>query len=162
MSFTIDLPGEQGELVMKAIEFAMSEDQIVNDESLFARQVDALVSIARNYLAGGEQGKSASADNYQVMVHVDESALKNEGGASDLPIESIRRLTCDGSVVLVIQDEWCFQRPNGRAIPLGQIYRENVSAETFGVEISRLADSYVSAETIQQGGRIEEPFIGYG
>jgi hypothetical protein len=40
-----------------------------------------------------------------VIVHVDESALKNEGGESDLPIESVRRLICDGSVVAVIQDE---------------------------------------------------------
>lgn len=52
MSFTIDLPGKQGE------------------------------AIARSF----------SADNYQLIVHVDESALKNDGGESDLPIESVHQL----------------------------------------------------------------------
>ena len=59
VSFMIDLPGEQGELVMKAIEFAMSTEQpgqqtvgIAGSESLFALQADALVSIARSYLSG--------------------------------------------------------------------------------------------------------------
>jgi len=146
MSISIDLPGEQGELVMKAIEFALSVEQSVEhsaglqvdgtagSESLFALQADALVCLAKSYLSGGKQsdtdlsdadlsdadlsnanlsnanlsnvrrGKSSSADNYQVIVHVDESALKNAGGESDLPIESVRRLTCDGSVLAVIQD----------------------------------------------------------
>ena len=114
MSFTINLPAEQGELVMKAIEFAMSEgpscaQQIAGNESLFALQADALLTIAKNYLSadneGHSSGKSSTADNYQVIVHVDESALKNAGGESDLPIESVRRLTCDGTVVPIIQDK---------------------------------------------------------
>jgi len=138
MSFTIDLPGEQGELVMKAIEFAMSKERsagqsgqqiagIACSESLFALQADALVSIARSYLSGGTlsgstlsgtgAGKSSSSDNYQVIVHVDESALKNEGGESDLPIESVRRLTCDCSIVAVIQDE------SGEPLDVGRKHR---------------------------------------
>jgi hypothetical protein len=63
------------------------------------------------------------ADHYQVVVHVDESALiggishqksteslrggisHHDGSArSDLPIETIRRLTCDGSLVKIIDD----------------------------------------------------------
>ena len=139
MSFMIELPGEQGELVMKAIEFALSkekvvEEQITGNDSLFALQADALVCLAKSYLSGGElssgslsaynlstdkrstdhpsrnnlstdkKGRSSSADNYQVIVHVDESALMNAGGKSDLPIESVRRLTCDGSVLAMIQD----------------------------------------------------------
>jgi hypothetical protein len=246
MCFSIDLPGEQGELVMKAIEFAMSEDQIVADESLFARQADALVTIAKGYLSDDQQGKSSSADNYQVIVHVDESALKNEGGESDLPIESVRRLTCDGSVVPVIQDQsgepldvgrkhrtvhpslkrallardkhcrfpgcthdrwidahhvkhwadggetspanlillcsahhrmvheegfriekdfqgnWYFQRPDGRAVPQGPVYSENVSAETIVIDTYKFPDTHVSAETFPRGARIEEPMVGYG
>jgi hypothetical protein len=122
MSFTIELPGEQGELVMKAIEFAMADEQIAGTESLFALQADALVSIAKSYLSGGnlsaaKAGKSSSADNYQVIVHVDESALKNEGGESDLPIESVRRLTCDCSVVAVILDE------SGEPLNVGRKHR---------------------------------------
>ena len=113
MSFTINLPGEQGELVMKAIELALSQEQrsleqLAGNDSLFALQADALLAIAKSYLSGGKENqatsRSSSADNYQVIVHVDESALKNEGGESDLPIESVRRLTCDGTVVPIIQD----------------------------------------------------------
>ena len=127
MNITIKLPAEQGELVMKAIEFAISQEQvsaqqIAGDESLFALQADALLSIAKSYLAGGKlsgesKGRSSSADNYQVIVHVDESALKNEGGESDLPVESVRRLTCDGSVVAVIQDE------SGEPLDVGRQHR---------------------------------------
>ena len=127
MNITINLPAEQGELVMKAIEYAISQEQvsaqqIAGDESLFALQADGLLAIAKSYLAGdmlsGERkGTSSSADNYQVIVHVDESALKNEGGESDLPIESVRRLTCDGSVVAVIQDE------SGEPLDVGRRHR---------------------------------------
>jgi len=105
MSITVELPAEQGELVMKAIEFAMAEEPTLGDESLFALQADALVTIAKSFLSSDKQGKSSSADNYQVMVHVDESALRDAGGNSDLPVESVRRLTCDGSMVTVVEDE---------------------------------------------------------
>jgi hypothetical protein len=52
----------------------------------------------------------ATADHYQVVVHVDESVLRKEalrGGAgrSDLPVETVRRLTCDCSLVAVVEDE---------------------------------------------------------
>jgi hypothetical protein len=43
-----------------------------------AQQADALVAIAQAFLAGGEQGKPAAPDHYQVVVHVDADAL---GGA---------------------------------------------------------------------------------
>ncbi|MCH8265127.1 MAG: DUF222 domain-containing protein, partial [Proteobacteria bacterium] len=125
MSFTINLPGEQGELVMKAIELAMTEEKVteeqIGNESLFALQADALLYVAKSYLSGGKEGhttgKFSSADNYQVIVHVDESALKNAGGESDLPIESVRRLTCDGTVVSVIQDE------SGEPLDVGRKHR---------------------------------------
>lgn len=49
---------------------------------------------------------SSTADHYQVVVHVDEAALAgNETGASQLPIESVRRLCCDGSVVPMVDNE---------------------------------------------------------
>ena len=38
------------------------------------------------------------------MVHVDESALTDDTGRSDLPVESVRRLTCDGSLVTVSKE----------------------------------------------------------
>jgi hypothetical protein len=45
------------------------------------------------------------ADHYQVIVHVDEKALRGGLGRSDLPIDSIKRLACDGSMVIVTEDE---------------------------------------------------------
>jgi hypothetical protein len=86
VSITIELPQETGELLMKAIEMAASVLQPVKADhvahgghgdaegSFFARQADALVEIARSYLKGGVGGGS-TADHYQVMVHVDQTAL---------------------------------------------------------------------------------------
>jgi hypothetical protein len=42
------------------------------------------------------------ADHYQVVVHVDEQALRGGVGRSDLPIETVRRLTCDGSLIRML------------------------------------------------------------
>ena len=78
------------------------------DESLQAQQADALVQVAQSYLAGCSEKSSCTADHYQVMVHVDEEALRGEpkeGSESDLPIETVRRLCCDGAVVAVKEDE---------------------------------------------------------
>lgn len=40
-----------------------------------------------------------------MVVHVDESALREEGGKSELPIESVRRISRDSSVVTVTEDD---------------------------------------------------------
>jgi hypothetical protein len=40
-----------------------------------------------------------------VIVHVDQSALEGHGGRSDLPIETVKRLTCDGGLVTIVEDE---------------------------------------------------------
>jgi hypothetical protein len=76
----------------------------VDADVFFRQQADALVHLAQVFLAGGES-RSSTADHYQVMVHVDESALRDDGGKSDLPIESVRRITCDASLVTVVEDE---------------------------------------------------------
>ena len=70
------------------------------------QQADALVDLSREYLAGGTERKTSTADHYQVLVHVDEAALRGQPNAdskSDLPIETVRRLCCDGSVVAVTE-----------------------------------------------------------
>ena len=72
------------------------------------QNADALVDIAQVYLVGGTQRKTSSADHYQVLVHVDEAALRGQPNAdskSDLPIETVRRLCCDGSVVAVTESK---------------------------------------------------------
>ncbi len=47
----------------------------------------------------------STSDGYQVVVHVDRSALEGHGGRSDLPIETVKRLTCDGSLITIVEDE---------------------------------------------------------
>ena len=63
--------------------------------------------MAQGYLAGGKEKTSCTADHYQVVVHVDEDALRgapNENSESDLPIETVRRLCCDSAVVTITED----------------------------------------------------------
>ena len=87
MSLNIELPRELGDLLMKAIEVAAENCARDTDAdgsegskatAFFARQADALVEVARQYLAGGEQ--SRDAPNHQVLVHIDEAALHDQGG----------------------------------------------------------------------------------
>jgi hypothetical protein len=83
-----------------------------------AQRADALLAIAKGSLAGdravggsdagaaaGPTAAAAAADHYQVVVHVDDSALRGGVGRSDLPIDTVRRLACDGSLVTVVEDE---------------------------------------------------------
>lgn len=104
-----DLTREQADLVMKAIEIAMTSDPaegyLDEADNHFARQADALVDLARTYLDGGGGKAASTTDRYQVMVHVDEAVLRGESGGSDLPVESLRRILCDSAVVPVIEDD---------------------------------------------------------
>jgi hypothetical protein len=122
MTISIELPVETGELVMQAIEQAVVETE---EDSFHARQADALVEVAKGYLSGEDSKKRSSADQYQIMVHVDERALRSEPNASrdastsksDLPIETVRRLCCDGAIVPVTEDE------DGNPLSVGRKHR---------------------------------------
>lgn len=106
MTLTVELPLESGELVCQALDKAVEADACPGPdrepESWSAQQADALVCVAKGYLCGGADGRSSTADTYQVVVHVDGGALRGEEGRSDLPVESVRRLTCDGGVVKMV------------------------------------------------------------
>ena len=124
MSLNIELPQELGDLLMKAIEVAaetcaQETDAQSNGASkstaFFARQADALVEVARQYLAGGEQRRDAP--NHQVLVHIDEAALHDQGGMSDLPVETVRRIACDADLVEVTRDN------KGNVLNLGRKHR---------------------------------------
>lgn len=125
MTITLEVPIEEGELFEKAVDKAaanLSNDayasNAVHDSKTnwCAVQADAAIAIAKSYLSGTagvepELRTSSSADHYQVMVHVDETALTGEldetegkTGQSDLPINTVRRLCCDGSVVLIVEN----------------------------------------------------------
>ena len=60
-----------------------------------------MITVVKHFLAGGEAKNSPS---HQVLVHVDEAALHDQGGQSDLPVESVRRITCDTDIVEVTRD----------------------------------------------------------
>ena len=108
MTITLELPLETGELVAKAIDKArddsMSKVEFA-EASFSARQADAMVSMASSYLSGKGDGKSNTSDDYLVTIHVDQPALANGHGRSSLPIESVKRLCCDGHAVILGEDE---------------------------------------------------------
>ena len=161
MSIYVELPREQGDLVMKALEMAMAaaagdtadqaatiteekdgvapaagkaaantkdkagkretaaqaQAEYQQSNAFFARQADALVAVARGYLSGTGGEKRAKSDNYQVVVHVDATALQDKGGKSDLPVESVRRIACDADLVAVTRDA------KGNLLNLGRKHR---------------------------------------
>ena len=85
LRITVELPIEDGELIARAIDCAVAAGEVTTGvepdgidppkgTAWRAQQADALVAIAKTYLAGGDDGGSGStADHYQVVVHVDET-----------------------------------------------------------------------------------------
>jgi len=100
------LPALPGALVIKALEAAL-DDEPREPDSHQARRADALAHVAEAYLNGGN-ARLNTADSHQVVVHVDAETLHDhepgrchiEHGAT-LPIETVRRLTCDASLVRI-------------------------------------------------------------
>ena len=107
MTITVELPLEAGELIDKALDKA--RDDSLNPEfageSWQARQADALVTMARDYLSGEHGTSAGTAENYLVNVHVERSALSDGKGRSGLPVESVKRIACDADTVTIVEDE---------------------------------------------------------
>jgi len=135
---TVELPVEDGELIARALDRAVASREVAQgsdhvaahgeerdaSDGWRAQQADALVAVARSYLAGAGAGAAAGrecedtgeatapprlsgttvAEHYQVIVHVDEKSLRGGAGRSDLPVETVRRLTCDGNLIPLIED----------------------------------------------------------
>ena len=109
------LPAIAGAAFIKALEAA--DDQLAchrDDESAIpnfaARRADAVALIAESFLQQPSRAV-ATADRYQVIVHVDEATLRDDvHGRCEIehgpPIaaETARRLTCDSSLVRIIED----------------------------------------------------------
>ncbi len=117
MTITVELPIETGELVAKALDKARDDSaskvEFV-DESFSARQADAMVSMASSYLSGNVEQTRNTSDDYLVTIHVDQSALADGNGRSNLPIESVKRLCCDAHAVVIGEDE------NGEPLNIGR------------------------------------------
>jgi hypothetical protein len=115
MSISIELPIETGELVEKALDksrddstpSAEFDDDLgpAGRESWSARQADAMVSMAGSFLSGNVEQSRNTSDDYLVTIHVDQSALAEGNGRSSLPIESVKRLCCDGQAVVIGENE---------------------------------------------------------
>ena len=112
MTISVEVPIAEGEVIAQALDRAVAAGEaamgieftavreVVRDsgepsaegKGWRAQQADALVAIAKRYLSGGEgdatPAAAAAADHYQVVVHVDDSALRGGAGRSDLPIDS--------------------------------------------------------------------------
>ena len=113
------------------------------------QQADALVDIAQVYLAGGTERKASTADHYQVLVHVDEAALRgrpNTDSKSDLPIETVRRLCCDGSVVAVTESK----ESSAAKVRISAEApdRANTSADAFEISPATSADNTPVTSTV--------------
>ncbi|MBN1237067.1 MAG: HNH endonuclease, partial [Gammaproteobacteria bacterium] len=130
MCISVEVPLEDGELIAQALERAVEAGEAASEHEFgtmsgppgvrdaaearsapgngwYAQQADALVAVAKAYLSGNDDAAKASstADRYQVVVHVEESALRGGAGRSDLPVETVKRLCCDGSLIALVEDE---------------------------------------------------------
>ena len=118
-------PAEQGALVIKALEMAMEKSFSENknsDESISARRADAMVEVAETYM-NSEPVPNATADRYQVIVHVSADAAADQAspahaprieGGPNVSAETSRRIACDCSLLRVDEDE------NGEPLSIGR------------------------------------------
>jgi hypothetical protein len=78
---------------------------------LSARRADALIVLAESFLKHGAAAMNGG-DRHQIVVHIDECTLK-DGAAGRcefddgpaIPVETARRLSCDASLVKIVEDE---------------------------------------------------------
>jgi len=104
LTLTVELPLDSGELVEKALDAARDDDSVPSEQagsSWSTRQADAFVNLVTAYLSGHNGNGS---DNYLVTVHVDQAALAGGHGRAGLPIETVKRLCCDGQAIVITED----------------------------------------------------------
>ena len=114
------LPAPQGAMLIKALDAAMESipgTEISADAEEewsiphAALRADAMAVLAENYL-GDCAASSTASDRFQVVVHVDAETLR-EGTAGrceieegpSIPVHTVRRLSCDASLLTVLESE---------------------------------------------------------
>jgi hypothetical protein len=114
------LPAVAGAMLIKALDIALESTPAMEISAdvaqempvaRAARRADALALLAENFLAASETS-SSTADRCQIVVHVDAETLHEhtagrcevENGPS-IPVETARRLTCDASLLRVLENE---------------------------------------------------------
>ena len=122
------LPAEEGALVLKALESGRDELRRVSAETTQTgdsedgsqvSNADALLLMADTLLSGGTAERTGG-DRYEVVVHVDAATLgSDEPGSCELEAgpalhpETARRLSCDSSVVRILEHD-------GRPLSVGR------------------------------------------
>lgn len=108
VTVTVELPMETGELLEKALDKARDDEVLeipdLADTAWSTRQADAFLNMVSGYLSGTENDQQTN-DNYLVTIHVAQSALQGKPGRSALPIETVKRLCCDGPAVVLTETE---------------------------------------------------------
>jgi hypothetical protein len=113
------LPAEAGAVLLKALGASIDKLPAPNvsaetpqaGESASARRADALGVIAESFLQHGPAAGNCG-DRQQIVVHVDAATLRHRvagrcelDGGPGVSVETARRLGCDASVVVMIDDE---------------------------------------------------------
>ena len=176
MVISAELSRADAMLVLEALEKCKSEiaeSGLENDGKWddLARSADALVLMARRSLSGrfcGIDGSDEDPDTeprdsaespepsgggHLVMIHVDESALRGKGGASDLPISTVKRLLCDGPAVGIVENG------NGEPLSIGKKVPHGADGDPQGARWTRpdLPVSWVLAHEV--AGRAPHPAL---
>ena len=111
---TCRLPAEAGALILKALDLALENVPAGTSKEpvrFSARRADALSLVAESFLAHGAI-EAAGTDRHQIVVHVAAETLRHraagccefEHGPS-MAAETARRLSCDASVVALIEND---------------------------------------------------------
>jgi hypothetical protein len=114
------VPAEIGALFRKALEAAedslpaksVSAETFIDDRHRGRRRrVEALAVIAESFLASGPQELNGG-DRQQIVVHVDAQTLKHDHAGrceleqgSAIAAETARRLSCDASLIAIVENE---------------------------------------------------------
>jgi hypothetical protein len=95
-----------------------------------------VLSVAKSYLDGGSANEGgATADHYVVTLHADAKSLTGGTGRSDVPIDMIKRLLCDCSLVTC-----------GRTIPRNGYRAEDFVDDDIGSDIAENIGGNIGGE----------------
>ncbi len=110
----VKLPPDQLALVQHALDALVAALPDDPERDYFATRADALVQMATLALArttaSGESASDqpleptvATTHAHQILVHVDATALSGQGGESDYPLPTVKRLCCSGALTPIVK-----------------------------------------------------------
>jgi hypothetical protein len=118
------IPLEASGAEIETVHGSVAEATERPDQPIGARRADALVLLARQFLATESVNVGSTGDRYQVVVHIDQALLSDDPAEArqarpmdvkprccehddgrTLAIDTARRLACDGALVGIVEDE---------------------------------------------------------